>query len=565
VNGFGEQGTHFEVPPIGSPYDLCLLFDDRSAIRYLSNGGRYLLGITPEVDVSRLTLHDLCLASQFPTFWSELVPSVRETGRWEGAVQFQFGAEGPIISLDGIFLRIAGDARSSVIAGWCRIRRGRTSGVVGHAASNVDPLTGLPNREHFTDMVALELVKLQFDDAMLALCYIDVDRFKYINDGLSHAGGDYVLSRISDRLREVVGEQGIVGRFGGDEFLVMFRRVDGYGAALQQGVRLTQSFDRPIGVVGLGGEPEEIYATISVGVSVGSYGDDPSRLISRADAAASRAKQQGRARACLEEPASVATVLSSDTMARTRALHRALDQGEFEVFFQPIVTSITKVVAGAEALLRWRIDGREVESPGMFIPLAEQTGLISRLGQFVLERSVEHLAQFRQIDPSFAVSINVSGIQLFDGSFAQAVSDTLQRFHVPASQLVVELTESVAMEDVKYNVEVLYALKDIGVTLSIDDFGTGFSSIDRLRRHPFDVIKIDKEFISGIPNDLQDVGVVRAIIALAEALSLATVAEGVETSEQEHLLASYGCTFLQGYLFGRPVPVTTFLEHYLSP
>jgi diguanylate cyclase (GGDEF)-like protein len=414
-------------------------------------------------------------------------------------------------------------------------------------------------------MVALELAKLQYEDAMLALCYIDVDRFKYINDGLSHAGGDYVLARMSDRLREVVGEGGVVGRFGGDEFLVMFRRVDGYGAALQQGIRLTQSFDRPIGVLGMNGEPEEIYATISVGVSVGSYGDDPSRLISRADAAASRAKQQGRARACLEEPASAATVLSNDTMARTRALHRALDQGEFEVFFQPIVTSSTKVVAGAEALLRWRIDGREVESPGMFIPLAEQTGLIARLGQFVLEQSVEHLAHFRQIDPSFAVSINVSGIQLFDGTFAQAVSDTLQRFHVPASQLVVELTESVAMEDVKYNVEALYALKDIGVTLSIDDFGTGFSSIDRLRRHPFDIIKIDKEFISGIPNDLQDVGVVRAIIALAEALSLATVAEGVETSEQEHLLSSYGCTFLQGYLFGRPVPVTTFLENDLMP
>lgn len=553
------------MPSVGSPYDLYVLVDDHSNVRYLNNGGRYLLGITPEVDVSRLTLKDLLSSAELTEWWPSVVGGVNEFGQWEGAVAFHYGAQGPTVALDGTFLRIGGDARSSVIGGWCRISRDRSvTQVVGHAASNLDPLTGLPNREHFTDMVALELARLQYDDGALGLCYIDVDRFKYINDGLSHAGGDFVLSRISDRLREVVGEEGVVGRFGGDEFLVMFRRVEGYGSALQQGIRLTQSFDRPIGVLGLSGEPEEIYATISVGVSVGSYGDDPSRLIARADAAAARAKQQGRARACLEEPASVATVLSSDTMARTRALHRALDAGEFEVYFQPIVTSGTKVVAGAEALLRWRVEGREVESPAMFIPLAEQTGLIARLGRFVLERSVEHLAQFREIDPSFAVSINVSGIQLFDGSFAQAVSDTLQRFHVPASQLVVELTESVAMEDVKYNVEALYALKDIGVTLSIDDFGTGFSSIDRLRRHPFDIIKIDKEFISGIPNDLQDVGVVRAIIALAEALSLATVAEGVETTEQEHLLSSYGCTFLQGYLFGRPVPVTTFLETYLS-
>jgi diguanylate cyclase (GGDEF)-like protein/PAS domain S-box-containing protein len=427
--------------------------------------------------------------------------------------------------------------------------RRRAEEALSHQALH-DPLTGLPNRLLLDDRLVQALARGERRRGRVAVLFLDLDRFKVVNDAIGHVAGDTLLVAVAERLRSAVRPSDTVGRFAGDEFVVISEDMVGAWDADALAQRVVASFDEPFRIDG-----RELFVTASLGVAVSRDGTTSASLLREADAAMYRAKERGRGRVELFDDDLSAH--AAERLAVESELRRALDRDELWLAYQPIVRIADGRPVGVEALLRWqRADGRGT-GPAEFIPVAEDTGLIVPIGRWVLYRALNDLVAMRRSDPALAslsVSVNLSGRQLLAGDVVEVVRDELERANLEPSALHLEVTESVLMDDVDQSIEVLVALKVLGVRIAVDDFGTGYSSLSYLKRLPIDVLKVDRSFVDGLGIDPHDSSIVDAITALGRALHLRVIAEGVEDVRQLHRLDDLGCHLGQGYLWSRPAP-----------
>jgi diguanylate cyclase (GGDEF)-like protein/PAS domain S-box-containing protein len=423
-----------------------------------------------------------------------------------------------------------------------------------------DELTGLPNRVLFVDRLVLALARLPRHGGVVAVVFVDVDHFKVVNDSLGHHQGDRLLAMVAERLTAAVRPGDTVARFGGDEFAVLCEDLMGEAEAVAMGERIQQLATDPFELDG-----RDHWVTVSAGIAIAASADpSPAELLRDADSAMYQAKDSGRS-------CSVVFTQSMRTRARRRldietSLRRAITDGELRLHYQPIVNLSTGRTEGVEALVRWQHPTEGLVPPGEFIAVAEETGMIVPLGEWVLGEACRQARAWAE-HPELAhltVSVNLSARQIAQADAVAVVANVLAATGLAPSRLVLEITESVLMGDAAYAVTVLEALKGLGVQLSVDDFGTGYSSLSYLKRFPVDILKIDKSFVDGLGSDNDDSAIVTATINLAHSLGLTTVAEGTETAEQVQALTELGCDKAQGYLFGRPQPAAALTEHLLN-
>jgi diguanylate cyclase (GGDEF)-like protein/PAS domain S-box-containing protein len=424
-------------------------------------------------------------------------------------------------------------------------------------AATHDGLTGLPNRFRFLERLGAYIESAE--PGSIAVLFIDIDNFKVINDSLGHDAGDQLLRAMSDRLRAVVRDRDLLGRFGGDEFIVMLRDVSGSYSPFDVAERLRAEIAKPLLIDGA-----ELFVTASIGITVSDReGVTTSEMLRDADAAMYRAKSRGRD--CVEVFAPGSHDASVLTLRTTNELRRGLERGEIVPYYQPIVRLDNGHLVGFEVLARWRHPDRGLLGPDQFLPMAEETGLIGEVGSVVLRSSLAQLGQWRDSTQRFSdlsVSVNLSVRQLTDTHLVEHVSEALAEAGVSAGALWLEITETALMSDVKVATKVLRELRSLGLHLSVDDFGTGYSSLTYLKRFPVEAIKVDRSFVNGLGIDAEDSTIVEAVVKLGHSLGLQVVAEGVETPLQLARLREIGCDRGQGYLFGRPRPAELIENEY---
>jgi diguanylate cyclase (GGDEF)-like protein len=410
-----------------------------------------------------------------------------------------------------------------------------------------DALTGLANRTLFRERVGHAFVQAARGPGF-AMLYLDLDRFKTVNDTMGHAMGDSLLCAVASRVLDTVRETDTVGRLGGDEFAILQANVSAPGEANALASRIVEALGRPFDIAG-----ERIAIGVSIGVTLApGDGSNSVKLFRNADLALYRAKQEGRGTWRFFEPAMDAAVMARHTLELD--LRDALPLGQLEVYFQPVICSRTLTVSGFETLLRWHHPTRGTVMPGEFISVAEEMGLIIPIGAWVLRQACSQAATW---PGHIRVAVNVSSVQFRNGDLVATVSDAIRDAGIAPERVELEITESVMLQDDRATLAALHALHTLGVRIAMDDFGTGYSSLSYLRGFPFDTIKIDRSFVSGLETSEESVAIVRTITGLGQILHMDTTAEGVETEEQCEILIAAGCTDMQGYLFGRPSPASS--------
>jgi diguanylate cyclase (GGDEF)-like protein len=412
-----------------------------------------------------------------------------------------------------------------------------------------DPLTMLPNRTLIAARLD-EALALPSQTPLVAVLFVDLDRFKLINDTLGHATGDQLLITVADRLTRQVGPGDTVARFAGDEFVVLLRDVDSIEWVTATANRLLSTIASPITLSG-----QDVFVGASIGIAVDQPGNIQSEdFIRHADLALYRAKASGRSSYVMFEPEMAEE--SARRLLLESDLRRALERDELMLHYQPIVQLLTNEIVGAEALVRWEHPTRGLIPPSDFIDLAEETGLIVPLGYWVLETACREAARWRRQDDTanWKVSINLSARQLRDPDLFDRLDRILTLHNLPAKSVQLELTEQALIDDTSQIRERLLAIKSLGIVIAIDDFGTGYSSLDYLSRLPVDALKIDASFVQALGAAPHASAILEAVIGLGRALDLTVTAEGVETAEQADRVLAAGCTFGQGYLFSPPMP-----------
>jgi diguanylate cyclase (GGDEF)-like protein len=412
-----------------------------------------------------------------------------------------------------------------------------------------DALTGLPNRTMYLDRLGQSLVEAERDHRPVGVLFVDLDRFKAVNDTFGHAVGDLVLEQAASRLNAAVRPGDTVGRLGGDEFAVALAHLANADDAASVAQKLVTQLSMPFQIGG-----HTIYVSASIGISVHPVdGNDPDTLLKCADTAMYRAKESGRAGYHFYLPQ-----MNERALARMRlesALHGAVEREEFLLHYQPKVSLVDGRISGLEALLRWQPPDRELVSPAEFIPILEETGLIIEVGEWVVASVCAQIARWQSegVAPP-RVAVNLSARQFHQQGLAESIGRIVAATGIAADLLEFEITESVIMTDSAKAVEALREMKARGIHLSIDDFGTGYSSLAYLKRFPIDTLKVDRAFIRDVTTDPDDATITLAIINLAHSLGLKVVAEGVETAEQLAFLQAHGCDEIQGFYFARPMP-----------
>lgn len=421
-----------------------------------------------------------------------------------------------------------------------------------------DPLTGLPNRALFESRLQAVLTSEQQSNRQGAVLFLDLDRFKHINDSLGHPVGDLLLKGIAQRLKEQVRDVDTVARLGGDEFIILLPGLHKPSDASTIANKLLACFNAPFQA----GE-HEFFTSASIGISLYPQdGTDVSTLIRNADAAMYRSKAKGRNR--VEAYTVDLTAQASERIALEHELRRAIERNEMSLCFQPKLSLKTQNLVGAEALIRWSHPTFGEVPPEHFIHLAEENGTILQLGDWVLEQACRQMQAWKQhYEPFGPLSINLAGAQLRHPHLARRIEQLLKHYQLRAGDLQLEITENFIMSQAEEALAVLYQLKKLGVQLAIDDFGTGYSSLSYLKRLPLDILKIDKSFIRGLPDDPHDAAIARAIIALGRSMQLTIIAEGVENQAQQRFLAAEGCEQIQGYIVSLPLPPEEFAAGFL--
>ncbi|TZF84442.1 putative bifunctional diguanylate cyclase/phosphodiesterase, partial [Cognatilysobacter lacus] len=412
--------------------------------------------------------------------------------------------------------------------------------------ANYDTLTGLPNRALLLERLARAIARAKRQQSRIAVLFLDLDRFKDINDSLGHAAGDAILRATAGRLQHAVGAHHTVARLGGDEFTVVMEHVDDASEAEDVARALLGAFESPLDA----GDLRDVIVSPSIGIAV--YPDDadtPSDMLKHADTAMYQAKALGRRTFMRYSGRMDVDIRRRATLSA--ALRKVIDRDELHLVYQPRLSLSQRRIVGVEALLRWNSTEFGAVGPAQFIPLAEESGLILDIGEWAMRRACEQLARWRESGLDIAMSVNVSAMQLRRGQIANVIERLLGETGLPADCLEVELTESVVMAEETW--ASLHAIRELGVHMSIDDFGTGYSSFAYLKRLPINALKIDREFIGDLTRDPDDEAITSAIIAMGHSLGLHVVAEGVETEGQLDFLRRNGCDEIQGYWLARPL------------
>lgn len=436
-----------------------------------------------------------------------------------------------------------------------------------------DNLTNLPNRALFHDRLKHALAHAERYEVNSALLFIDLDDFKRINDTLAHRIGDFLLQGIADRLSRYIrtsdtvarqkefGVTNTVARLGGDEFTVFLTEINSLENVSKVARRILNILSQPFELEG-----HEVFITASVGIAIyPNDGKDMDTLLKNADIAMYHAKEEGKNNFQFYKQSMNAAALERLNMENS--LRKAIDRDEFFLLYQPRMNIHTGEIVALEALLRWNHPERGTMLPADFIPVAEESGLIIPIGEWILRNACRQIQQWQKMDffARTALSLNISGRQFRQESLVRSIERTLGDFSLNPKYLELELTESVIMDNPEVTADVLKRLKGMGVTLSMDDFGTGYSSFNYLKRFPLDIIKIDQSFVQHVTKQAEDATIVQAMIAMAHSLRLTVVAEGVETEEQMAFLREHGCDEMQGYLLSQPAPpgdVLSFLKKY---
>jgi diguanylate cyclase (GGDEF)-like protein/PAS domain S-box-containing protein len=492
-------------------------------------------------------------------FYRAMWAGIGQTGRWQGEV-WNKRKDGRVFP-EWLTISAVKDTAGKLthyVGVFSDITAIRTAYEKLNHLAHHDALTGLPNRLLLEDRLHVALQRARREETGLAVLFVDLDRFKTINDSLGHHVGDRVLCEISTRLSELIRESDTVARLGGDEFLILMEGIDNPADASAVAEKILENLrDTPISL------EQEFFIGVSIGISIFPQdGDDSATLIKHADVAMYRAKERGRNTS--EFFTAELTYTSLDRFQMETSLRRAIDRDELRVYLQPQFSLKTGKLIGAEALVRWRHPEQGLVFPGKFIPLAEESGLIVAIGEWVQGKACHCWAEWVEegLNPG-VLSINVSGVEFRRGRIQETVRKTLDATRLPPVLLELEITESAVMSNAESSIRVLDDLRAMGISLAIDDFGTGYSSLAYLKRLPLNKLKVDQSFVRGLPADAEDCAIARAVIALGHSLQLTIIAEGVETQEQCDFLTREGCDEMQGYLRGKPMPADEFAKTFL--
>jgi len=487
---------------------------------------------------------------EYRAMWSAIL----EQGFWQGEMwdRRKNGEIYPKLLTISVVRNVQGDI-DFYIASFADISvQKATEEKVRHVAHH-DALTGLPNRLHLQISLEQVIAAAKRENQEVAVMFIDLDRFKIINDTLGHNIGDGLLVEVAHRLRECVRESDLLARLGGDEFVVALAGDDAVNVAAQVAEKIIRNLSQPYQIEG-----NTLHSTTSIGISVYPYdGDSIESLMKTADTAMYHAKAKGRNNFQFFSPEM--NQASVERLQLEDGLHRALERGEFAVHYQPQADIVSGRLEGAEALIRWHHPERGMIPPLEFIPLAEENGMILPIGTWVLREVCRQIKVWRELgltDLRFAV--NLSPRQFHQENLVGNILGILREFDVPASALELEITEGSVMGNADAAVSLLNQLNQHGLSIAIDDFGTGYSSLNYLKRFPVSKLKIDRSFVMDIPGDPDDSAIAIAVIQLARSLGLKVVAEGVETAEQRQFLSDQGCDMLQGYWYSKPLDASSF-------
>ncbi len=508
-----------------------------------------LLGKDPRVLSAHKTPRET-----YQLMWAAL----RESGYWQGEL-WDLRKDGMIYPKWAAISAIH-DAKGELtnyIASFTDISERKAAEARIDYLAHHDALTGLFNRYSLENRLAQSLLAARRENQQLAVIFIDLDRFKVINDTLGHHVGDLLLIEVANRLSACVRESDIVARLGGDEFVVTLTSLANDMDAALVAKKIVAALGDTYEIDG-----KQLHTTPSVGISLfPANGEDVDTLMKNADTAMYHAKEKGRNNFQFFSPAM--TAAATERLELERDLRSALANSEFELHYQPQVCATQNLVRGVEALIRWRHPERGLIPPLKFIPIAEETGVIEAIGTWVLNEACRQMAAWRQAGFDLQhVAVNLSAHQLRSPDLVSQVQAAIAHFGLSPGELELEITESVAMEDPERAIGQLRALRDSGVELAIDDFGTGYSSLAYLKMLPIHTLKLDRAFVRDIESDENDAAISAATLALARNLGLRVVAEGVETEAQRDFLSSHACNLLQGYLFGKPEPADVLSAHW---
>jgi diguanylate cyclase (GGDEF)-like protein/PAS domain S-box-containing protein len=493
-------------------------------------------------------------------FHAALRATVIRTGRWGGEIwQRRKDGDEFLCWLELSEVTDGGGARTHFVGVLTDITERKRAEQELRYLANYDSLTGLPNRTLLGERLAHALIRARRHGTRVALLFIDLDRFKHVNDSLGHAAGDRLLKAAALRITGNVRDEDTVARLGGDEFTVIVEDLGESAEAEIVARKLIEAFQTPLDIDGR----TEVVISPSIGISVyPDHGQVPTDLLKYADTAMYRAKDHGRNTFEVYSPA-------LDTRARWRAgmvsqLHKALERGEFSLVYQPKMAVASGRITGVEALLRWSNAELGQVAPATFVPLAEETGLIVPIGEWVMREALAEVRRWERAGVGdVSIAVNVSMLQLLRGELPALLREVLSQTHLRPDRVVLELTESMVMANAERSISILEELKDLGVSIAIDDFGTGYSSLSQLKRLPIDTLKIDKAFVGEITLDADDEAITATVITMAHTLGLGVIAEGVETAAQLDYLRERGCDEIQGFLISQPLQGDAMLDFLL--
>ncbi len=491
-----------------------------------------------------------------PAFYEKLWSTLEATGRWQGEL-WNRRRDGEVfpawLTINAV--KDAGGRVTNFVGTFADLSASKESEAQLTRLANLDPLTKLPNRLLFNARLQLSIQNAQHARRKIACLFLDLDSFKHINESLGHPVGDQLLQALVPRLEACAGPDDTVARMGGDEFALLLEDVSPSCDPAAVAQRILDALGSPFILSG-----KEFYTTASIGIGVfPDDGADADAIVKNTEAAMYRAKGEGKN--SYRFYTSELTVSALERVLLETNLRHALARDELVVYYQPQVSLGRREIIGAEALLRWNHPGTGLIEPAKFIPLAEETGLIVPIGEWVLERACAQVKSWDAVGgPPLVVSVNLSGFQFKRGALTRTVRKALAAAALDPNRLVLEVTENFLMEEAEDIVTTLGVFKTLGIQLAIDDFGTGYSSLNALRRLPFHTLKIDRSFVSNVTENADAAAIVRAIIAMAHNLALTVVAEGVETRAQERFLKDAGCDEAQGFLYSRALPPDAFAE-----
>jgi diguanylate cyclase (GGDEF)-like protein/PAS domain S-box-containing protein len=559
VAGKKDEQLRFQARLLDAVGQSVIATDLEGKVLYWNRAAEEIYGWSSEEALGR-SLRDLMVSEAALEKAEEVVSELRAGRTWSGEtfLRRKDGSYVPVLGTATPFFDDRGDLVGMIGVSTDISERKALEAELERRASH-DTLTGLPNRHAFVDRLGQALLRTRRrkSTSKVGVLFMDLDRFKNVNDSLGHGAGDALLVAVAERLKNRLRPEDVLARFGGDEFAVLLESVEDPSEMIRVARRICEALREPFSV-----SDYRVSVNTSIGIALGAaHTKDPEGMLREADVAMYRAKEQGPGRYEVFDPAM--QIRAQERLELETELRRAVEQEEFVLHYQPIVSLHNGSMVGFEALLRWRHPHKGLQLPSAFLPLAEETDLIVPIDGWVLEEVCRQAKRWEEEYPCASLvtmHVNLSPRQLKGGGLARTIEETLKRVALEVHTLALDITEGFLLKASENEAPTLDALKKMGIRLDLDDFGTGYSSLSYIKSFPVDSVKLDKSFVEGLAEDTTGMGLVRKIIELCHTLGLEVVAEGIETPEQATLLKEMGCDMGQEYYLGRPLPSEEFAE-----